>query len=92
MRKSPYIAFPKIGEGGPPGFPEASVAELWGFAMAVDEDDHFEFLIPNFEFPFHFEFRIPNFEFSLCIVHKNARCGVLNFGRVLYLLFRQDVV
>ena len=33
------IAFPKIGEGGPPGFPEASVVELWGFAMAVDEDE-----------------------------------------------------
>jgi hypothetical protein len=32
-------AFPKIGEGGPPGFPEASEAELWGFAIAVDEDE-----------------------------------------------------
>ena len=69
----PYIAFPKIGEGGPPGFPEASVAELWGFAMAVDEDDHSEFLIPNSEF-------------SLCSMHKNTRRKALYFGRVLYLL------
>ena len=43
-------AFPKIGEGGPQGFSERSVVEFRGFAMAVDEDDHFEFRISNFEF------------------------------------------
>ena len=36
MTISNFPAFPKIGEGGP---------------LAVDEDDHFEFQIPNFEFP-----------------------------------------
>ena len=59
----PYIAFPKIGEGGPlavdeddsrttNGRPYIAFPKIGeGGPLAVDEDDHFEFRIPNFVTP-----------------------------------------
>ena len=32
------ISLPQRGRGTTVGFPEASVAELWGFALVVDEE------------------------------------------------------
>ena len=39
------ISLPQRGRGTTVGFPEASVAELWGFALVVDEESICRFMI-----------------------------------------------
>ena len=38
-------SLPQRGRGTAVGFPEASVAELWGFALVVDEESICRFMI-----------------------------------------------